>query len=39
MSADTSPRRRASIHFSPTVRDVEASAAWYQEVFEMTGSR
>jgi glyoxylase I family protein len=23
-------------HFSPTVSDVEASAAWYQRVFEMT---
>jgi len=23
-------------HFSPTVRDVEASAAWYEKVFSMT---
>jgi glyoxylase I family protein len=36
MSADTSPRLTGVHHFSPTVRDVEASAAWYQQVFGMT---
>jgi glyoxylase I family protein len=36
MSADTTPQMTGVHHFSPTVRDVEASATWYQDVFDMT---
>jgi glyoxylase I family protein len=33
MSEDTAPGITGVHHFSVTVRDIEASAAWYQQVF------
>lgn len=35
MSADPGPQLTGVHHLSPTVRDVGASAAWYQELFGM----
>lgn len=35
MTDTTGPTITGVHHFSPTVRDVEASAAWYEQVFSM----
>jgi catechol 2,3-dioxygenase-like lactoylglutathione lyase family enzyme len=35
MSDDAAPAITGVHHFSPTVRDIEASAAWYTDVFGM----
>ena len=35
MSDTSGPTITGIHHFSPTVRDVEASAAWYEQVFSM----